>query len=244
MTAYQVKLEMFQGPLDLLMHLIEKDQLDIYDIPIATVTEQYLEHIRAWEEFDIEVASEFLVMAATLLQIKSRMLLPKPPVAEQDMELEEDPRQELIDRLLEYRRFKQAAALLADAMERQSLFHVRSPQNLSAQYVFPEGLSLDDLLRAFAALWESKVPEFASIDRETISVQDKMQDIVYLLRKKAERMELGQTLIRNGSREEMIAAFLAVLELIRLKRIHIVQERRFGPIYLCLRSEAACSIDT
>ncbi|HWR38059.1 MAG TPA: segregation/condensation protein A [Patescibacteria group bacterium] len=242
MNAYQVNLAVFQGPMDLLMHLIEKDQLDIYDIPIAAVTEQYLAYIKAWEEFNIEIASEFLVMAATLLQIKSRMLLPKPPISAQDFE-EEDPRRELVDRLLEYRCFKQAALLLADARERQTCYHVRTPQHLTAQYVFPDGLSLDSLLQAFAAIWESTVAEYAIIDRETVSVQDKMQDIVYLLRKNPGPLELDKTLIRSGTREEMIAAFLAILELLRLKRIRIQQTGKFGPIYLYHRSEVACSID-
>ena len=230
--------------MDLLMHLIEKDQLDIYDIPIASVTEQYLDHIRAWEEFNIEFASEFLLMAATLLQIKSRMLLPKPPsAAAEALQEEEDPRKELMERLLEYRCFKQAALLLNEAMERQSRYYSRLPLPLPAQHVFPEGLSLDALLQAFAAIWESTVAEYALIDRESVSVQDKMQDIVQLLRKNPGPFELGKTLIRSGTREEMIASFLAVLELLRLQRIRIRQECKFGPIYLYLRSDAACSTD-
>ena len=111
MDEYKVKVEAFEGPMALLMHLIEKNQLDIYDIPIAMVSEQYLLYIRAMEEFNIDVASEFLVMAATLLQIKSRMLLPKPPPLEELIE-EIDPRQELVERLLEYRKFKYATGLM------------------------------------------------------------------------------------------------------------------------------------
>ena len=172
-AEYKIKLEAFEGPLALLMHLIDKNQIDIYDIPIAVVTEQYIAYIRTMEEFNIEVASEFLVMAATLLQIKSRMLLPKPPAAEQ-AEDEVDPRQELVERLLEYRRFKQMAGTLEEMMRAREQFVARPPGYFA------------------------------------------------------------QTLIRSGSRTEMVTAFLALLELIRLKRIKIEQDRSFGPIYLSL----------
>lgn len=232
-AEYKVKLEAFEGPLALLMHLIDKNQVDIYDIPIAVVTEQYLDYIRAMEIFNIDVASEFLVMAATLLQIKSRMLLPKPPAAEQLAE-EVDPRQELVQRLLEYRRFKQAAADLEEMLRKREQFVARPPGYFATKIVLPEGLKIDDLIEAFAAVWESAVDEFAFIAREEISVQDKMQDILLLLRKQGGRLEFAQTLIRSGSRTEMVTAFLALLELIRLKRIHIDQERSFGPIYLSL----------
>ncbi len=231
-AEYKVKLETFEGPLALLMHLIDKNQVDIYDIPIAAITEQYLDYIRAMEEFNIDVASEFLVMAATLLLIKSRMLLPKPP-AEQLTE-EEDPRQELVQRLLEYRRFKQMAGTLDEMLRARGQYVARPAADFAAKIVLPEGLRLDDLIEAFAAVWESAVDEYAFIAREEISIQDKMQDILLLLRKQGGRLEFAQTIIRSGSRTEMVTAFLALLELIRLKRIIIEQERSFGPIYLSL----------
>lgn len=233
MNDYKIKLETFEGPLALLMHLIDKNQVDIYDIPIAVVTEQYLAYIRAMEEFNIDVASEFLVMAATLLQIKSRMLLPKPVLADQAEE-EEDPRQELVDRLLEYRRYKQAASFMETLLRDREKFFVRPPGEFGTKIILPDDLKLDDLIAAFAAVWESAVDEFAFIAREEISVQDKMQDIVYLLRKNDGRLEFSQTFIRSGSRTEMVTAFLALLELIRLKRITISQDRNFGPIYLMM----------
>lgn len=233
MSEYKIKLETFEGPIALLMHLIDKSQIDIYDIPIAEVTEQYLAYIRAMEEFNIDIASEFLVMAATLLQIKSRMLLPKPPVADELAE-EIDPRQELVERLLEYRRFKQAAGMLEELLREREKFVSRPAQDFGTKMILPEGLRIDDLIEAFAAVWESAVDEFAFIAREEISVQDKMQDIIYLLRKNDGRMEFSHTFIRSGSRTEMVTAFLALLELIRLKRIEIRQERSFGPIYLTL----------
>lgn len=212
------------------MHLIEKNQVDIYDIPVAEVTEQYLAYLRELEEFNIDIASEFLVMAATLLQIKSRLLLPKPPAA--DPEEEEDPRQELVERLLEYRRFKQVAEVMEELFRQRGKYFTRPPGEFAARIVLPDSLSLDELIAAFAAAWESAADHFAFIAREEISVQDKMQDIVHLLRQNSGRMEFSQTFIRSGSRGEMVSSFLAVLELIRLKRIRITQDRSFGPIHL------------
>jgi len=232
-SEYKIRLEAFEGPLALLMHLIDKNQIDIYDIPIATVTEQYLAYLRDMEEFNIDIASEFLVMAATLLQIKSRMLLPKPPAAALPAE-EEDPRQQLVQRLIEYRRFKQAAAALEEMLRRREKFFVRPAGAFAAKIVLPDGLRLDDLIEAFAAVWESAIEEHAFIAREEFSIQDKMQDILLLLRRHDGRLEFGQTLIRGGSRTELVIAFVALLELIRLKRVRIEQERSFGPIYLSL----------
>ncbi len=125
MNNLSLKLTAFEGPLDLLLHLIERDKIDIYDIPIVAVTEQYISYLRNLSEFDLETASEFLVMAATLLQIKSRLLLPKKP-AEEDEE-EADPRQQLVDMLVEYRRIKRAAAALGALKQEAARFGQRKP---------------------------------------------------------------------------------------------------------------------
>jgi len=232
--GYNVKLESFEGPLDLLMHLIEKNQVDIYNIPIAKITEQYLGYLKTMEHFNIEVASEFLVMAATLLLIKSRMLLPRPPAIEATEE-DFDPRQELVERLIEYRKFKQVSHLLNKLNFDREQFISRFPQEFAKQFPLPEGLGLDDLLNAFAVLWESSVPEFAVITPEQISVQDKMHDIITLLRSNGGSMDFNKTIIRTGSHSEFVAAFLALLELIRLKRIVIHQAKQFAPISLTLK---------
>ncbi|WP_425061121.1 Segregation and condensation protein A [Sporomusa carbonis] len=234
MSGCNIKLESFEGPLALLMHLIEKNQIDIYNIPIAEVTEQYLAYLKAMEEFNIEIASEFLVMAATLLQIKSRLLLPRPVITEEIIE-EIDPRQELVERLIEYRKFKQIAEVLNQLGEEREKYYTRLPQEFARQFPPPAGLSLDDLLRAFAALWESTAEHFAVIAPEEISVKDKMHDIITLLRNNNGYMEFNKTIIRTGSRSEIVAAFLALLELMRLKRVVICQERQFAPIYLTLK---------
>lgn len=236
MSDYKIKIEVFEGPLDLLMHLIEKNQLDIYDIPIASITEQYLEYLKALEVFNIDIASEFLVMAATLLQIKSRLLLPKPPkIVDENEESNIDPRQELVEKLIEYRKFKQVAGLFENMVKDRERFFTRQPLTFETPIPLPVGMKLDDLIRAFAAVWESAIEDYALVSREEISIQDKMYDIVQVLSQRQGCVEFCDTIIRTGSRGEVIAAFLALLELIRLKRIAIRQDYAFGPIHLILR---------
>jgi len=219
----------------LLMHLLEKNQLDIYDIPIAVVTEQYLDYLRALEEFNIDIASEFLLMAATLLQIKSRMLLPKLPKIIEEIDEGGDPRQELVDRLLEYRKFKQMSTIMEDMMKQREQFFTRFPQDFELEFPLPMGLKLDDLLAAFAAVWESSIDEYELVAREEFSVQDKIYDIIHLLYKHKGTIEFGQAIIRSGTRSEVIATFLAMLELIKLQRVTISQQKSFGPIYITLK---------
>lgn len=237
MSEYKIRTEVFEGPIALLMHLIEKNQIDIYDIPIAVVTEQYLAYLRALEHFNIEIASEFLVMAATLLQIKSRMLLPKPP---KETTIEEDlidPRQELVDRLLEYKKFKQAAGILAEMAEARGRFFTRQKQEFAKDIPLPEGLDMDDLLMAFMTVWESQLQgmEYSFVAREEVTVQDKMHDIINLLRSHSCKLNFIDTLIRSGGKGELVAAFLALLELIRLRRVAIAQDACFGAIFITLR---------
>lgn len=233
--SYQLKLEVFEGPLALLMHLIEKSQIDIYDIPIAEITEQYLAYLKQMEEVDLEIASEFLVMAATLLQIKSRMLLPKKKA--EDDTVEEDPRDELVARLLEYKRYQEVSRVLSDMAEARRLFFGRSPLELPRrQEPYPQGMTTDKLVMAFMAVWESKQAEedFVVVRGETVTVQDKMGDILYLLRKCGKTMEFRETLIRARNRDEMIASFLAILELLKLNKIRAEQEQGSETIMISL----------
>ncbi|CUH94068.1 hypothetical protein P22_0130 [Propionispora sp. 2/2-37] len=241
MAAYKIKLEAFEGPLELLMHLIEKNKIDIYDIPISLITEQYIEYLNQLQEFNMDIASEFLVMAANLLQIKSRMLLPRQPRVTMEEEDEEDPRRELVDRLLEYRRFKQAAQYLEKIKWEREKYFVRLPQHFDIQYVLPQGLSIDRLIAALVTVWESARDDFAVVDREEISVQNKMQDIVMLLHRYDGKIDFEQTLIRQGTRSELIVAFLALLELIRIKRVIVHQSRGFEPIQIILNHEGYSS---
>ena len=237
MEQYKIRTEVFEGPMALLMHLIDKNQLDIYDIPIALITEQYIDYLRALEKFNIEIASEFLVMAATLLQIKSRMLLPKVPKTALEEEELLDPRQELVDRILEYKKYKHAASLLAGMADVRSRYYTRQRLEFSKDIPLPEGVTVDDLVLAFMTVWESQAGEadFSLVTREEVTIQDKMYDIVNLLRNNRARLTFSETLIRSGGKSEMIVSFLALLELIRLRRVGIIQQTNFGTIYITLR---------
>lgn len=233
---YSIKLEAFEGPMALLLHLIEKNRIDIYDIPVAEVADQYLAYLRAWKEFNMEVATEFLTLASTLLLIKSRMLLPKPTKAEEIGEVEEeDPRAALVERLIEYRRYREAGEELQQLLRLRQLYIHRPPQILTVERALPLGLTIEDLLISFSSLWETVEEEFRTIAREEITVQDKMADIAGMLESCGGRMEFRQALKRSGSKTEIVSAFLAVLELIRLRRIWFQQPEVFGPIFLTWR---------
>lgn len=237
MDEYKIKLEVFEGPMALLMHLIEKNEIDIHDIPIAKVTEQYLAYLKALEEFDIDIASEFLVMAATLVQIKSRLLLPRPEYISESEEESVDPRQELVERLLEYRKFKQLAMILEEMSGRRQRYYTRPPQEFEEQVLLPSGLTVNDLLKALMALLTDEEVNYAVVEYEEVSIQDKMTEILNLLADNNGKLEFTGTITKSGSRHEKIAAFLAMLELIKLRRIVVEQHIRFGPIYLMLKKE-------
>ncbi len=222
--------------MDLLMHLIEKNKIDIYDIPVAALTEQYMDYLAKFKEFNIEIASEFIVMAATLLQIKSRMMLPKPPQPASD-EVENDPRQELVERILEYRRFKQVSAVLDAMAEEQGRFFSREPMELPVHHCPPQNLPLQQLLDAFRTVLdiqeELKIPDVL-VASETYNIQDKMEDILLLLHHADGRILFSEA-FRSGTREELIVTFLGLLELIKLKSVVVKQQRIFSEIYICVR---------
>ncbi len=233
---YTVKLDAFEGPMDLLMHLIEKNKIDIYDIPIACLTDQYMQYLKCFKEFNIEVASEFLVMAATLLQIKSRILLPKQPkaIAEEDGE---DPRQELIERLLEYRRFKEVSGILDDLAEKQGKYFYREPSCLPIHHLPPENVSVNLLIEAFRTVLAAneEVETVSIVRREHYSVRNKMKYIKDLI-ETGGCVLFTDAFVQAGTKEELITTFLALLELMKLKKVIIRQEQSFAPIYLYARN--------
>lgn len=233
---YTVKLDAFEGPMDLLMHLIEKNKIDIYDIPIACLTDQYMQYLKCFKEFNIEVASEFLVMAATLLQIKSRILLPKQPkaIAEEDGE---DPRQELIERLLEYRRFKEVSGILDDLAEKQGKYFYREPSCLPIHHLPPENVSVNLLIEAFRTVLAAneEVETISIVRREHYSVRNKMKYIKDLI-EAGGCVLFTDAFVQAGTKEELITTFLALLELMKLKKVIIRQEQSFAPIYLYARN--------
>lgn len=229
MTDLSLKLSAFEGPLDLLMHLIEKDKIDIYDIPIVSITEQYISYLRNLSEFDMEIASEFLVMAATLLQIKSRMLLPKAPAL--DMEEEADPRQQLVEMLVEYRRIKELAGSLAMLKDEADRYYHRRPMFADVcERVLPN-YSVGALLKALAAMVNSDNKPSAYIEPQAFSVQEKMASILKKLQKKPQGFLLNE-LFATGVSGEKVAAFLGVLELLKMGLISINQSAQFAPIYI------------
>lgn len=235
MAELSLKVSDFEGPLDLLIHLIEKDKIDIYDIPIAEITEQYIAYLSAMAEFDMEIASEFLVMAATLLQIKSRMLLPKP-VLETD-EDEADPRAMLVEMLIEYRRIKECAAKLARMKDEAARYVCRKPlaegkiTRRIAQY------TAADLVKSLLALLAASHETIAYVERQEFSVQEKMAEIVSMLKRRLNGMEFKEVFCKTGTRSEKIAGFLALLELLKLNVITITQTQPFAPIYIFLHRE-------
>lgn len=239
--SYQLRLEKFEGPFDLLLHLIEQNEMDIYDIKIADITQQYLDYLQEMEKLDLEVASEFLVMAAKLLYIKARMLLPKEPI-DIDMgndEPEEDPELALLRDLLEYKRIKLAAEMLDARGGERSLSYTR--QNDEAMYaaMFAEknpldGKTLDDLTVAFSLVFRKAQRRdiILSIKKEGITIGDMMTDVVDALRKNDRGVEFSSLFENDQSRTELVIRFLAILELTRRGIIRIQQGATYGEIYL------------
>ena len=235
MPNYNIKIQDFEGPLDLLMHLIEKDKVDIYDIPIVDIAEQYITYLNAMNEFDMDVASDFLVMAATLLQIKSRMLLPKPPVESE--EEQEDPRQMLVDMLVEYRKIRIQAKMLTESLATALGYHQRKPMQFPDIRKKIKPLTFEDLLESLNGLLTRQDHEPALIERQRFNVQDKMKKIIDLLEENNHSLEFSALITNNVSRSEIVASFLAILELMRLNRITIRQARPFSTIFIFLRED-------
>ena len=237
MEDYKIKIDAFEGTMDLLMHLIEKNKIDIYDIPIAELTRQYLDYLDKFREFNIEIASSFLVMAATLLQIKSRMMLPKAP--KEEGAPEEDPRLELVQRILEYRKFKQVSQVLGDMAGVQERFVAREPMELPVHHLPPGNLSLRQLVEAFHTVLtvkeELSIPK-ALVEPEEYSIKDKMENIILLLGRSRGKLLFSEA-FRSGTRSELIVTFLALLELMKLRTVTVKQQRSFAEIYICVREE-------
>ncbi len=241
MMEYSVKVDAFEGPLDLLLHLINTLEIDIYDIPMAQITEQYLLYVHTMSELKLEVASEYLVMAATLLAIKSKMLLPKheDEMLEDDFEFEEeDPRDELVDKLIEYRKFKEAAQELKHKEEERGNIFTKPPSDLS-EYATDQhaasietNLSIYDMLGAFHKLLRRKKlqkPLSTKITRQEISIDKRMSEIITRLRSMKNRCEFTE-LFPYEEKEQIVVTFLAVLELIKRKELHVIQENNFDSI--------------
>ncbi len=231
-----IKLARFEGPLDLLLHLIKRDEIDIYDIPLAHITQQYLGYLELMRILDLEVAGEFLVMAATLMRIKAKMLLPLPGLGEEEDD-EGDPREELVQRLIEYRQFKEAAGTLKGREEDRRLLHERGmlpgEDEMGPLPLAPA--SLFDLLDALNRVM-SRLPEPAvyEVQGEVYDVDEKMALIASLAAEQG-HLTFESLLLRCRVRLEMIVTFMALLELIKLGRVAGAQTVEFGEIEIVYR---------
>ncbi|NIQ38045.1 MAG: segregation/condensation protein A [Proteobacteria bacterium] len=228
-TGYKVKLDVFEGPLDLLLYLIRKNQIDVYDIPIAEITQQYLDMLDLMRTLNLEVAGEFLVMAATLTHIKSKMLLPSPPDDEGEEE-EEDPRKELVDRLLEYERYKEAALSLdgKDVLERDVFTRIVTPEEGEEEEL---ELSLFELIEALQQILKKSSPELVhEITLERITIEEKITEILDRLANSGGEMEFTSLFEGQALKEIIILTFLAVLELVKMRMIRVFQRKAFRQI--------------
>jgi len=229
---YQVRIENFEGPLDLLLHLIKKNEINIYDIPVAMIAQQYLEYLEAMEELNLNVAGDFLVMAATLLQIKSKMLLPVDETVD-DEEEGPDPREELVRRLLEYKAFKEAARQLDDQEKvwRETFWRERAPSVEEVEEDLPlENVSLFDLVDALKEVLErNPSSRLIEIVPDNLTVRERMNLILETLEGK-DSVSFAALFEGSGHRMMVVVTFLALLELMRLRVVRVFQAETFGPI--------------
>jgi segregation and condensation protein A len=232
-NPYSIKVPVFEGPLDLLLHLIKENKIDIYDIPITVITKQYLEYIEIMKELNLEIASEFLVMAATLIYIKSRMLLPPDETIE--TQEQEDPRAGLVQRLLEYQAYKEASGTLREREELWANIFSRPPMDRDEIEAEPElylfDVNIFDLIGALKKIMSRVPPETIKITRETLTVKDRIAMIL-------DKMEREHTLRfdalfdEDTTRVQIIVTFLALLEILRLGLIRAYQDKEFGTIWI------------
>jgi segregation and condensation protein A len=240
LDAIKIKLQSFEGPLDLLVHLIKKNQVDVYDIPVALITQQYLDYLGLMQELNLDVASEFLVMAATLIHIKSRMLLPRPETAAGDPVDAEDPRDALVRRLLEHERFKAAAELLHDRETLRSAQWTRPDQRVEAiagdDYEPELEVDLFSLLSAFKLVLErARERPPVPLPPEQISIEARIDQLLDRL-SETEACGFEDLFGDVATRPDMIVTFLALLEMIRLKLVRVFQSGQLGAIRIYKRA--------
>ncbi|MGH9311312.1 MAG: segregation and condensation protein A [Vicinamibacterales bacterium] len=241
LEGYPVRLENFQGPLDLLLHLIKKHEVNVYDIPIALIAQQYVEYIDMMQELNLDVAGEFLVMAATLIHIKSRMLLPRPDPTQEDPE--EDPREVLVRRLLEHQKFKAAAELLHERETLRSAQWTRADgpiAEIAGEAPEPEiEVDLFSLITAFRSVVErAKQRPKVYLPSEQIPIEDRIEQLLARL-SETEACGFEDLFADMHSRAGMIVTFLALLEMIRLKLIRAFQAGSTGAIRIYKRERPA-----
>lgn len=229
-SPYTVKLEVFEGPLDLLLHLIHKNKINIFDIPIALITEQYLDYLRLMKVLNLDIAGEYLLMASTLLHIKSKMLLPSP--SKEEEEEGEDPRTELVRKLLEYHKYKQAALELdkKPRLGRDVFIRLNTKEDLKKPEERLE-VNLFDIIEAFRQVLERLRPEkFHEVILDQLNVEDRIEEILAILRKENRSLAFHNLFPEDSSLKLVIVTFLAILELVKMGMIRIFQAAAFETI--------------
>lgn len=234
--AYEVKLDAFEGPLDLLLHLVNQLEIDLYDIPVAQITKQYMNYLHQMKYLELNIASEYLVMAATLLAIKSRMLLPiEDPIYETD-KYEVDPREELAKKLQEYKSFKEAASKLQASEGKNTYTRLPKLESLQEKVVEPDTMNVYDMLLAMKKMLERKKwkePLTSTIVKIEIPIEQKMRDII----KKLDQYPNGilfEDLFEYPDKSHIVATFMAILELLKDSMITCKQDKHFHEIILNL----------
>lgn len=243
---YKIELDVFEGPMDLLLHLIDKAELDIYDIPINLIAEQFIEYIRQMEELNLDVASEFLVMAATLLEIKSKLLLPSMNnSADNQLEMEEvDPRAELVRRLVEYKKYKNIIEDLRQLETIQSKVYYKPKEDLidfEDEKFELEGLNIDLLLKSLSNIIEkrnkeNRILDISEIQRDEYTLEECIKDIRQKLNLN-NILKFSSLLKKDSTKNEIVTYFLSVLELISMKYIYVNQEEDFSDLIITRRIE-------
>ncbi|MGB8953086.1 MAG: segregation/condensation protein A [Candidatus Aminicenantales bacterium] len=239
--SYQVRLEVFEGPLDLLLFLIKKKKIDIHDIPIAVITREYLEYLNHKEKINLDREAEFLLIAALLIYLKSQMLLPREQMVQED---EEDPRQALIDHLLDYQRIKAASVLLREKEDEQSQVWKRTALSapLPEEDIGLIEVSLFDLAESFFTLMKRKeVEDFKVIKGKEVSLTQKTNEILDILRERT-FLDFLEYLSQQESLEEAMISFFCLLELIKARLVIAIQEQLFHTIKVWLRKDAKAKI--
>lgn len=230
---YEVKIDAFEGPLDLLLHLIKESKVDIWDIQIVDITNQYLDYIHKMESLNLNIASEYLVMASELIEMKSKLLLPRTEIEENEEEV--DPREALIQRLIEYQQYKDITSKFRELSEERQEFYTKMPESLKEfqedGVVLNSNVTLDDLMKAFEKFLERKEEEkpiATTVTKKEISVEDRRKSIKNILkeRKKVDFFELFEEV----TKEYIVVTFLAILEMARKRELTIYQENNFDKI--------------
>ncbi len=242
--SYKIKIDAFEGPLDLLLHLINRLEIDIYDIPVAEITDQYVSYIHTMKELELDVASEYLVMAATLLAIKSKMLLPKHEdewdAEEEEFIYEEDPRDELVMQLLEYKKYKEAAGEFKHLEAERALIYTKPPIDLTP---FSSGANVEkadldvnlyDMLGAFQKLLRRKrlqKPLQTRITRQEVSIERRIGELRETLRAKGNKVPFTSLFV-DDNKEQLVVTFLAILEMMKQNEVIVEQTNNFEDIFI------------